>query len=58
MRQATNAELQTRLSELIDLAAAGEEVRITRQGRPFLRFCAETLVYGEPPRAVLQQTAL
>ena len=43
MRQATVAELQTRLNELLDLAAAGEEVRITRQGRPIVRLVPEPL---------------
>lgn len=43
MKQATIAELQTRLHELIDLAAAGEEVCITRHGRPIVRLVPEPL---------------
>lgn len=55
MRQATIAELQTQLNELIDLAAAGEEVRITRQGRPIVRLVPEPMASEDADWAQLRR---
>ena len=47
MTRVTITEAKARLSELIDLAAAGDEVLITRRGVPVVRLVAER---AHPPR--------
>lgn len=47
------ADAKARLSELVDLAAAGETIEITRRGRPIAR-----LVTATPPRKPIDAAEL
>ena len=53
METVTIANAKTRLSELVERAAAGETVCITRRGRPVAR-----LVLAETPRTRIDVPAL
>jgi prevent-host-death family protein len=48
MRSVSVAEAKAHLSEIIQAAEAGEDIRITRHGQPVARLVAEKPVHDRP----------
>ena len=49
MRTVGIFEAKTKLSELIDAVERGEEIRITRRGRPVARLVVDNVANQSPP---------